>query len=373
MPPVPPLTNPPPRRCVRLVELVEQVGGRWVPRLPAGRVIYAPPTIVGLGADEVDGGLATRGYFAGLAVEDFAEEGTAWLPAGRVLGDGNVLSVEGELLARDVAPDFGKPFDQHWLLQRAWVPPPHQLPGGLVAVAVSHLGRTYAHWLLDELPRLLVLHADGDLARTAVVLAHAVPALTKVAHRRLGIERQVVAGGRSTHFATGPLLVPSYVGRSGFPRPEGVAALRDFAAGLGRLARGRGERIYVSRAGARRRRVLGEEALRAELEARGFVTVRLEDCEWAEQIAIFQEAKEVVAPHGAGLANLVFCAPGTRVVELFARDYVNPCYWRLAALGGLDYRAVVAPGAGEPREERTAKGTDILVTPAKVLAALAGG
>jgi capsular polysaccharide biosynthesis protein len=119
--------------------------------------------------------------------------------------------------------------------------------------------------------------------------------------------------------------------------------------------------------------VLGEEALRAELEARGFVTVRLEECERAEQIAIFQEAKEVVAPHGAGLANLVFCAPGTRVVELFARDYVNPCDWRLAALGGLDYRAVVAAGAGEPREERTAKGSDILVAPRVVLAPVAGG
>jgi capsular polysaccharide biosynthesis protein len=321
----------------------------------------------------VDGGAATRAYFAGLAAVDFAEEGTAWLPAGRVLGDGNVLSADGELLARDVAPDFGKSFEQHWLLQRDWVRPPRKLPGGVVAVAVSHLGQTYAHWLLDEMPRLLALQATDDLARASVVLAHAGTALAGVAHRRLGIEGQVVAAGRSTHFEAGPLRVPSYVGRPGFPRLEGVAALRDFAAGLGRDARGRGEKIYVSRAGARRRRVVGEEALRAALEARGFVTVRLEECDWAEQIAIFQKAREVVAPHGAGLANLVFCAPGTRVVELFARDYVNPCYWRLAALGDLDYRAVVAPGAGEPREERTAKGTDILVTPAKVLAALAGG
>jgi hypothetical protein len=69
------------------------------------------------------------------------------------------------------------------------------------------------------------------------------------------------------------------------------------------------------------------------------------------------------------LANLVFCAPGTRVLELFAREYVNPCYWRLAALGGLDYRPVVAEGLGELREERTAKGTDIAVEVGAVLAA----
>ena len=370
MPPVPPpLTNPPPRRCVRLRELVELTGGRWIPRMPEGRVVYAPPTLV---APEGDGGAATRAFFAGLAAEDFAEEGTAWLPAGRVLGDGNVLSADGDLLARDVAPDFGKPFEQHWLLQRDWVRPPLKQPGGVVAVAVSHLGQTYAHWLLDEMPRLLALRASGDLARAAVVYAHAGTALTEVAHRRLGIEGQVVAAGRSTHFQAGPLIVPNYVGRPGFPRPEGVAALRDFAAGLGRDAAGVGEKIYVSRAGARRRRVVGEEALRAELEARGFVTVRLEERSWAEQIALFRAAREVVAPHGAGLANLVFCAPGTRVVELFARDYVNPCYWRWAALGGLDYRPVVAEGLGELREERTAKGTDIAVEVGTVLAAVRG-
>jgi capsular polysaccharide biosynthesis protein len=105
------------------------------------------------------------------------------------------------------------------------------------------------------------------------------------------------------------------------------------------------------------------------LEARGFATVRLEERSWAEQIALFQAARVVVAPHGASLANLVFCAPGTRVVELFARDYVNPCYWRVAALSGLDYRPVVAAGPGVPREERTVNGTDIAVAVGAVLAA----
>jgi capsular polysaccharide biosynthesis protein len=30
----------------------------------------------------------------------------------------------------------------------------------------------------------------------------------------------------------------------------------------------------------------------------------------------FAAAAVVIAPHGAGLANLVFCAPGTTVIEL---------------------------------------------------------
>jgi capsular polysaccharide biosynthesis protein len=57
-----------------------------------------------------------------------------------------------------------------------------------------------------------------------------------------------------------------------------------------------------------------------------------------EQIALFQDAECVVAPHGAGLANLVF-APETAVVELFAADYIVPHYYLLCKAVGASYTA----------------------------------
>jgi len=294
----------------------------------------------------------------------------AWLPSGLVYADGIVLSADGGLLARDAAPDFGDVEDQHWLLRMGRLRAPSEMLAGPVAVAAAHLGRVYCHWLLDELPRLLALRGAGQLAGAAVILAHSGSEPAAVAHGRLGIAGRVREVGRKTFFSAGSLVVPSYFGRPDFPRAEGLAALRDFAEGLGRGMAGVGERIYISRAAAKRRRVVGEAVLRAALEARGFVCVRLEERSWGEQIAIFRAARVVVAPHGAGLANLVFCAPETQVVELFARDYVNPCYWRLAALGGLDYCPVVAPGAGGLRQVREANGRDIEVALAAVGAAL---
>ena len=49
------------------------------------------------------------------------------------------------------------------------------------------------------------------------------------------------------------------------------------------------------------------------------------------------EAEAIVAPHGAGLTNLVWCAPKTRVVEIFSPLYVNLCYWAIASLTQADY------------------------------------
>jgi capsular polysaccharide biosynthesis protein len=56
-----------------------------------------------------------------------------------------------------------------------------------------------------------------------------------------------------------------------------------------------------------------------------------------QQATLFASAATVVAPHGAGLANLVFCAPGTRVVELITPAWVRATYWQLAACVKLQY------------------------------------
>ena len=63
-----------------------------------------------------------------------------------------------------------------------------------------------------------------------------------------------------------------------------------------------------------------------------------------EQVKFFSSADMVVGAHGAALTNLVFCRPGTRVVELFSPHYVNPCYRDLCVAAGLRHAAVIGDG-----------------------------
>ena len=69
----------------------------------------------------------------------------------------------------------------------------------------------------------------------------------------------------------------------------------------------------------------------------------LESMPLADQIRMFYSADAVVGAHGGGLANLVFCRPGTVVVECFHK--VNPCYYVLAGLAGCRYGYSVSKGA----------------------------
>lgn len=272
----------------------------------------------------------------------------AQLPAGRVFGAGIVLAPDGTSVARDVSLDFGKPADEHWLLGDARIPSPQPVPGTTAVIATA-LAKGYGHWLLDELPRLLALpRGEADH-----LVAHGTQPYCRAALGHYGWTGPVLEAGRRAHFQCEQLLVPSLAGTVVHPTRHGLNLVREFAAAFFAPASAWGERLYITREGARRRRVTNEPELWAALQAAGFAKVPLEQLTWPEQINAFRHAKVVVGPHGAGLANLAFCPSGTRVVELFNRSYVAGGFWRLAALCGLDYRPVV-PAGSEPLSQAPA-------------------
>ena len=49
-----------------------------------------------------------------------------------------------------------------------------------------------------------------------------------------------------------------------------------------------------------------------------------------DQILLFQSAEFIITPHGAGLANLLFCEPETKVIELMPSVEVRPFFWMIS-------------------------------------------
>ncbi len=354
-----PIKNVPPSRCVSLREVVAHEHGTWTAdeaKVGDARTDYALPVNA---SDEV------LAYLRPLATVEIAPGGTARIPAGRVIGAGAVLSADGALLARDVSGDLGNAAAHHWLIGYAGLRALKSVEGSVAVVAVN-LGEGYAHWLLEELPRLLTV----PLGETEHLVVHADAACARQALTMRGGQERVIAATRRLHLRCAPLVVPRLVAGPGAPTPRALELIEAFTTQLGRGLPGLGERLYFTREKAGRRRVVNESGLWALLEGRGFTKVVLEELSWGEQIAACRRARVVVAPHGAGLANLAFCAPGTRVVELVNRSYFNPGYWRLAALKGLNYRVVMPDGESPLGENRSANRDDITADLGRVSAAL---
>ncbi|MEO1653524.1 MAG: glycosyltransferase family 61 protein, partial [Bacteroidota bacterium] len=104
------------------------------------------------------------------------------------------------------------------------------------------------------------------------------------------------------------------------------------------------KKIYISRSRAGHRRVCNEATLREMLEKRGFQTVHFERMPFREQVNLMQESKWVIGPHGAGLTNLVFAQPGTKVIELIHPKAVKRLFWSLSELMHLSYHYFFAEG-----------------------------
>jgi capsular polysaccharide biosynthesis protein len=135
-----------------------------------------------------------------------------------------------------------------------------------------------------------------------------------------------------------------------FPRratgadPARIAWLRNRFGVTG--ARGTAK-IYLARGDAQRRRLTNEVEVIRRLEKRGFTTVLTGGLSVRDQAALFAEAAVVVGPHGAGLTNAAFMAPGGAIVELTHTGRVVPTYFELAAAADLAYAVVIGEIAGD--------------------------
>ena len=294
------------------------------------------------------------------------------LPGGRAVGpDGAVAAADGRAV-RDLSvmmgPDGRDPLAGRRVRRAARA-------GGSVGAAASLSADTnYFHWMFDALPRVdLIRRAGFEPDRWYAPLSRPFHAETLA---RAGVDpARVIDAAAVPHVRADRLIAASPPGLTGNPTPATRRFLRGlFAAeleGAGTPGARPSRRVYLSRADARGRRVLDEDALFGLLAGLGYERHTLGGRSAADQARLFAGATHVVAPHGAGLTNLVFCAPGARVLELFHPGYVNVCYWSLANLGGVGYHWLAGEGAAAPPGRCPAlTGADIRLSPAALGRAL---
>ena len=114
--------------------------------------------------------------------------------------------------------------------------------------------------------------------------------------------------------------------------------LKDFQQRVAALYAGlrtpRNRRLLIARKGPTRK-INNIEEVETVLSRNDFETVYLEGMSVVDQILLFQSAEFVVGPHGAGLSNLVFCEPGTKVIELMPCVEMRPFFWQISEKLGL--------------------------------------
>ena len=255
-------------------------------------------------------------------------------------GEGVIFDADGAsnspgfLNNMETLPEGLRRDGDHFVADRAVLARAPYLPGTWTIFANGNL-QNYYHWLVESMLALEVLRVVPGAGERTVLPAHLPPEgrfdhlglLRLLGHEAMAVERTPAAFVRCqavVHLQDGGIdSLPAHI-------------LRGFQARVAaRFGGGPRRRICILR--RELRAVANQAELDAVLAPLGFVNYRLEEMSVEAQIRLFANAEWVVAPHGAGLSNLVYAPPGCRVIELMPECEMRPFFWQIGVKMGHRY------------------------------------
>lgn len=210
----------------------------------------------------------------------------------------------------------------------------------------------YGHWLVDNFGRLAGAHGIDKQNVKFVLSKIKNEAITRVMTGALGLlgvrEEQLV-------FVD---MHPIRVRHALYPEPitsapmvkhpaaiEFLESLVDFAANLGGRNFAPAGRVYISRNGGNRRRLLNEDAITPYFEKAGYVILQPEKMSFYDQVVTFGAASYVAGNMGAGFTNVAFSPKGVMVGCIANSVMPHDYFYDIACHKSGEYIGVQGAGA----------------------------
>lgn len=217
--------------------------------------------------------------------------------------------------------------------------------------------RNYFHWLIEDLPKLIAFQEDPeflscveflvidanmprqhfealDLLIGALGLEH-----RKIVKRNsdqvIQVERLICSSLHTTHVDRFDMAY--WMG--GGVRKGAIDFIRKSILANTQPAKGGSlKKIYVTRKKGAARSIKNWAEVEEIASNCGFVPVCPEDLSFKDQVRLFADASFILAQSGAGLSNVIFSRPGTRVVAMTSERNIDyPIYSNLASFVDADF------------------------------------
>ncbi|MBC5991616.1 glycosyltransferase family 61 protein [Pontibacter cellulosilyticus] len=261
------------------------------------------------------------------------------LPNARVWGaHGAVVSYSNYLL-KDITQKFGDKDKPHLIFNKIFLKK-QEFKKGKIAVLATCGSNVYYHWLFDVLPRLFLLQRKFSLDEVDGIILD----FTDLPFQRETLEllnfdfNKLIRSNNNWdfHIEAENLLVPSLPSTLGTINKWQCEFLRSSFLPSTKTQKF-GKYVYISRGIVGRRTIANEEELLPLLSRLDFQIFNLEQLSFTDQVNLFSNADVVVGPHGSGFSNIVFCKPGTTIIDIQHPDYINTCFWILSNQLNLCY------------------------------------
>jgi len=316
----------------------------WMRKNPAlceEKLIYQPETIE---------------YFAPLSKDEEVPESfqgaTHYLPPFyvRKIKNGKCYTKNGLVLTSDDMPLTNyTPEPDHPLRnkRKRRFKNPKKINGSVAIFSVDPLNANYFHWLIEIFPKMHLVKESGFNVDYYVI--NNTEPFQKGALEMFGIpDEKIINHEPNELIQADELIVPDIVNNFKVMLSEkGLYFNTKYIPKWipkfyhsfvwSNLTQTTPKKLFVSRRKCNHRRIVNEAEVWEFLKKQGFESCVLEDLSFKEQAELFYNSEIIVAPHGAGLTNQLFCKPGTKVLEIFAKTYMNNGMELIAKTNDLKY------------------------------------
>jgi len=215
------------------------------------------------------------------------------------------------------------------------------------AVVLSPSSDYYYLWIIEQMLKLRAVEKYERMtgSKVTILVPSGAPQFVWEMLDLIGYKNQSVQWNRRV-CKINTAIVPSFPE----PTPKGVRWLKKKVETEKTNKSESKKWIYISRQNARGRRVMNFEEISEVLEQFDVEIVRCEELSIKDQISLFRNVEGVIAPHGAGLTNIIW-AESLSVVEIFNQT-VQPPYYVISDMLGYEYRAISGESVGVYKKER---------------------
>ena len=230
-----------------------------------------------------------------------------------------------------------------------------KLNGAVVSLLTGGGGNSnYWHWLYDVLPRLKLCEEVKKLEQIDYFL---LPSLEKKFQnetlKELNIsKKKMLSSEKFRHIKATELIVTDHPvvvtgddtrDMQNMPNWIMLWLKNNFISNNILSNRKKKKKIYINRKDTKHsgeRLISNESEIEKYLLEKNFISVSLGEIKFIDQVDLFSNAECIVGLHGAGFANIVFCEPKTKVIELRSLD-AGPVIENLAKVNNLNYHPLI--------------------------------
>jgi len=244
----------------------------------------------------------------------------------------NILSLSGSLLTHHLLNTFNKKVESIHTIDES-------------AVILGDWGTNYYHILTEEIPNLIKIN---KYSKTLPVIMNHNETYIKDILSVFKFENPIIKIDKSNLYNIRKCYTTN-ISLSGKPSKYELELVRNYLINKNIIKMEKQELGVIIYRIEDERRILNHNDMLNHLNNKysNIKWVVFHVMSFLDTINLFSKAKIIIAPHGAGLTNMMFSPTGCNIIELMPYSDPNECYYHLSSILDHNYYCIVCNDTGK--------------------------